>query len=1632
MITSAPQDALQTLGSTEPQVDYPDVFGINPVELPADKAVKEKTSRIMFGLGSEDKDVTEPYVTAQVANGSEAALRKRLATNEDNAQFKVKQQVLQEIIKSRPDGRVTPQEYNAVMNLGAGELTDPATIVEKKFARKVVDTTLTRDGGDTYKQALEEDPQATDTLLGEFEKRTAFSSALKDIVTDMEDRAAKQGWVGWGIDLTKSLFVPFYNTYKRGQMSQDGSTVDAALFPGDTFQKERERLFSLPTVEEFKKQVRASLEKISADNPQLGAEFAKELMDYTIGDQFWTSAFGTLDIAAVTGLAADAVKLGARASKLTRAVKDTADVVKDVGKVVAHPNSTLKDAVAATGDIRKAVETAALTEPNTVKGLAEALPPGSSKEAVAKWLDAHVPSIAVPDAAFPDTPFDKAKGYVANLGAVLRENSQFALKALFDTNVVSRVDQTAAYQSGAMEQAHKAVVDLFGSNTSNAVVDMKFISGGESGVNIDRVAVDLGKSDGTLFDTEKSARAAIKRTYGISVDPNSLETTKVGEKYAIRFTRNVNELDPAMRDFILYNDTKTPVSTVKMFLGHISSADANLSKSQNQVRSIATSAHQELSDLISAMARPIGAMDKKESSKLFALMDDAASRVKQLPDGTLSRGKFFRSQKEFSDNYFTKFGEYPSEKQVKAYFTAVQLNDLDYTLRNLNMYQAKASKGVGEIKFTLQVPSKAEEGVWEKVQTKGVEGLYVDRLPLDGSENVRVMVIEKNGSHNIFDLKNLTTEQKNILEAHITKTNSKVAKVFDPASNPMKDYLPNYKEGIPIEYVVSPNSVWGKLSMTQIPYNEGGHAIENAGFRVKSPKMLPTTNGKMYGGDVTFSSHVIEAEAKQFAADMEVGRLAMKEATKAKPRGKPIDLSGVEKVLEERGLPFSAKEFAEFFASKGPLDLDMPIKMVRDGQRYSDVTDLNSLGIRDYMQSQHNMAGEIDRRFASERGLGSQSYAKGGANNAVWTPVKARMMDSRSIIQKTVGEIIKSRVYSDYIDRSSREFVEQFGHLLYGGKDKARQAPIFNLLHPVWKGNGDPRELAAAKKMQRAVSLLVYTPSEMSKQVTAAKNSILNSIYNKFGGKAAEYVEDSAIFKTRDPAKFARAMAFHTQIGLFNPVQMVLNTQTLFHMAAIAPKHAMGAMKDSVLMRFLNYNNDENIIKSLSKKSGYKHFEEMARELNRSGFGNIGGTTSYLDNALEPKTVQGKWGTFLDFGTVFFRESEGGLKRSAYAIAFREWKEANPTKAINDLARQQILGRAKVLNVQMSRDSQNLYQHGVWSIPLQFTSYNLRMTEQLLEGVFTGKGALTRGEAARVLGMYSVLYGLPTAAGAAVGIWPVYDSVKQYALENGIDLDTNMFTEFVSRGLLHTITDLSGDSKWNFAERWGPGNSALVSDILEGNTSVLEALTGPSGSILKNVAASGAPLLRSLTSVFSDDPDSTYPLTMDDALNASRNIAVVNNATRAFMAYNTGLWMTKNNVVQTEVDGTQALFAAILGLSPQEAVDAYPAMKVLSDRKQHQDTVVKEATKEWASYISNVRAGQMDSANDNLKRMKFLVVAAGVNPLEANEIMTRIIQTHADQWSELEMRLIKSSRTPEEFLSRIQKRQKDLNKKAKE
>jgi len=1773
--------------------------------------VSRKKPGIMMAIGPDDKGLTDEVVSTMLSQGREGEIRKTLAANKDKADFQFRQQLLANIALSRPNGRLTDAEFREAYGLSQYPENNPATIVEKQSARKIVDTTLLKDNGELYSKAYAQDPEGAYDVVENNQNYLARRKILDNIAEEYSKKAQDQSWVSWGADFAKTLF-PMYTGWKQSKFTQGTNRVEATVFSGGAVERELLTLWQIKDPDEFNTAVRSRLEAIAKDNLPLARDLADQLKEFSSSTKAWMNTFSIADAATAgyaigskvagkvgkkavqelpqqtsvgsglvskhgvsdtlgprpandvgfkvapesspvfdqpstlhpKGIPTEPVQEGYvrffhggysppseggsrwvspskdyaqnyntgpgeskrvwyvdlkkgspeeisarawdkldeypgsntvntyRSTQLPESVnsnfkefidtykdppgvytlnestrKNVAEVTKEritltatndntpkgrleevlreTSRAAASPGSEVHDVVAAAGELLRAIEMAIVI--GKVKpDLAENLRMASDDPAYAikEFLDSSVPSIANPSKSI-DSAYDNLKEHARRLKDVLDTNASLAKTALFNTNFVSRIDKTKGYTEAAMAQGRKQVEALYGKSVLNGIVDTKFVSGSQMGTNVDRVEVFLGKNNGLPFNTVNEAIGYSKHL-GLSGDSLKVHKEADGSFY-LKFEHNVNEADKNLNSVVFTSRNETPVTTLRMLIGKFGSADQSLSKSQNEVRSVATSSQAELHRNAAEIGRTIEKLSSKEQDKLFSLMDKAASVIRTRQNGEKTLGYFYKSPTEFQSAYMSQFGEMPSQKQIHAYFSAIQLYDMDYVAKSINIYKTKAIAGFGETTFSIK--QKLPDGTIKVMPTEPMEGRLLDKLPFDKGGDARVLVIDKNGDNILVNLADMDQSLKKYVNELLDNGGAKVTQLYDErSSSVLHDIVGKGSNVDPIRYVVSHDVGFSPLDLKkQLPYNEGGHHIENLNWRIKSANTTPSKKGELYYGESTVSGFVREHEAKNFFSGAEEARKLYNDAVTNAVNGK-VDLSSVEASLVKNGMPWSAKTFDQM-VKDGAINPKYPLALAKDGMNYHDVVDVGALGLRNDLANPHRPNVEFGTKFTGERGLGTQSYEWGGSNNPAWMPVSTRMIGARDTIRSSVSDTINSHVYTDYMIRSRKEFIEQFGDTVKGGKERLERSSIASFVHPEWNTKVDPVKLSAAKRMHTAVMQLMYSPSELSKSVTSAKDALLNLVYRYGGDKAGDWLEDSVVWKTRDPTRFMRGVAYHTQIGLFNPVQLVLNTQTLAYMSALSPKHAPGAIKDSILLRFAQMNDTPEIFKYLIKKSGYPHFEEMKNELWRSGFADINGTVAHLDDALEPKTFMGKGGRFLDTASIFFRESESGLKRSAYAIAYREWRDANPTAVVDDFVRQQLLGRAKNLNVQMARDSQATWQKGFMSIPTQFLSYNLRMSEQLLQGITLGNGALSRGEAARAIAMNGLLYGIPAGVvGGTLGVWPVGESFRKYVIDNGLDTDADVLSTFLSEGLLQTVSQYSDGNSWNFSDRYAPGNNSVLKDILSGNTSLLDAMIGPSGSVIKNIMKTAAPVVHAIGATMSEDPEADYPLTWEDFVDFSKSVGSFNNATRAYMAYRTGLWYNKNEVAMSQVSGLDAVFASLLGLSPRDASDVFKLQELAKDRATTKGELLKEYNKTLERALNFAGEGNTTQAEYHFKRAKYLLYNADLTVKEKNEVFSNALKNDGTKYDALIYKNMMNEPNQETYQRKLELRNKRLEK----
>src|SRR5690606_8579321 len=240
------------------------------------------------------------------------------------------------------------------------------------------------------------------------------------------------------------------------------------------------------------------------------------------------------------------------------------------------------------------------------------------------------------------------------------------------------------------------------------------------------------------------------------------------------------------------------------------------------------------------------------------------------------------------------------------------------------------------------------------------------------------------------------------------------------------------------------------------------------------------------------------------------------------------------------------------------------------------------------------------------------------------------------------------------------------------------------------------------------------------------------------------------------------------------------------------------------------------------KIPGWKadEFKESFEWAQKSGWYRIGREVAVQSDYLDEAMVQGFGSKILEKGKWFFNEGERIVRMAAWNAAYLEWKQANPGKALNGAAAETILNRADLLSVNMTAASNSSWQRGVIGIPTQFFAYQARLAEQ-----FLGK-RLTPQEKARAFATYSIVYGIPVAMGAPTALWPMHETIKEWALQNGYEPEGPL--RFLDEGLMSVIVESLAGEQYNVSERYGPGGLPFIEDIISGDTTILEALGGVS------------------------------------------------------------------------------------------------------------------------------------------------------------------------------------------------------------
>ena len=251
--------------------------------------------------------------------------------------------------------------------------------------------------------------------------------------------------------------------------------------------------------------------------------------------------------------------------------------------------------------------------------------------------------------------------------------------------------------------------------------------------------------------------------------------------------------------------------------------------------------------------------------------------------------------------------------------------------------------------------------------------------------------------------------------------------------------------------------------------------------------------------------------------------------------------------------------------------------------------------------------------------------------------------------------------------------------------------------------------------------------------------------FTKGAGKSLQYL------KHKDPFAAARATAFHSLLGWLNPIQLWVQAQG----AAVAlshnllnPKNLALVIRDQTALAASAYM-DPKQYGHVAKAFGMDTDDlvELNRVWKKSGL-----EESILVNADHAAAANGRGigvdalSRTADKALFFYRKGELFNRRTALSTALREFKDANPGKAVDDVAIKGILERANNFMLNLGRANRAEFQKG----PLGVTTQFLQVSTKTMETLFGLNGTLSGADRAKLIISQVILYG---AAGIPLGSW---------------------------------------------------------------------------------------------------------------------------------------------------------------------------------------------------------------------------------------------------------------------------------------
>tara|TARA_R100001132_G_scaffold21999_1_gene19840 strand:+ start:19381 stop:23739 length:4359 start_codon:yes stop_codon:yes gene_type:complete len=414
-------------------------------------------------------------------------------------------------------------------------------------------------------------------------------------------------------------------------------------------------------------------------------------------------------------------------------------------------------------------------------------------------------------------------------------------------------------------------------------------------------------------------------------------------------------------------------------------------------------------------------------------------------------------------------------------------------------------------------------------------------------------------------------------------------------------------------------------------------------------------------------------------------------------------------------------------------------------------------------------------------------------------------------------------------------------------------------------------------------------------------------------------------FKDIDPIATARASAFHTLLGFFNPAHLWVQAQGMSVAVSLGfGKYLTRTIANTTALSFLPNKAADSKVLGMAAKAANIRKEELAAI--HDGWVRTGFQDSVLQTADHAAAAKG-YGMTMDAirrtanaGLLFYRTGELASRRMAFTTAVERWKEKNKINTfdrIPDEDLKTILDDANNILLNMSKANRAVWQKGVFSLPTQF----LQVTTKFVETATGLNQNFDKFERGRLLFGQLMLYGAAGVPLAGLGGMVAKEvfGMTQEDIDNNPTIVKAINDGFWGVTALHMFgADVELSSRGSLMR----GVSDFVDNWFLQESSFAEKMLGPFGSTGQRFFDDFSRRLRAVSAHTASDIDwadigklATSPVfSMFSSYNNAQKAILMDRLDASFDR--------SGRVVATGFSDAEAIFQA-LGFQPTKVVETY-------------------------------------------------------------------------------------------------------------